>query len=208
MKTPEFKKLILTECDIQFKANGFKVPRKNCILYPINNDFDGWVGLNVATNEGSVKINPFIGVHSQPVAETVATLQNQKYKLGAVATYAVHLGAVCPNLSPVIFDIEDKSDIAAKVERLVHTITEFGVAYAYSIASYEKLIPLLKEKIDMLGGFPESYAVALFNSGERDECFKFLEIHAQNIEKYGDSIVKPFAEFSEGLLKLSSSRAN
>lgn len=205
MKTSEFKKLILTECDNQFKANGFKVPRKSCILYPMNNDFDGWVGLNIAANEGSVKINPFIGVHSQPIAETVATLQNQKYKLGAVATYAVHLGAVCPDISAFIFDVDDKSEIATNVERLVHAITEFGVPYAHSISSYEKLIPLLEEKVDMLGGFPESYAVALFKNGRRDECFEFLEIHAKNIEKYGDSIARPFAEFSKGLAILASS---
>lgn len=203
MNSSEFKKSVLQACDNAFKTAGFKVPRKNCIIYPINDDFFAWVGLNTAANDGVIKINPFVGVHCHPIAETKAKLLETKYQLGATASYAVHLSTLSSAATEFVFDYTNQPDCEREIQRMLNVVTEFGLHYAKQIASYPALIPLLEEKVTMLGGFPESYALALHFDGQSELCQTFLQNHAQTIEQYGEAISKPFEQFCNGLNKIS-----
>lgn len=202
MKSSDFKKVVFNECEEQFKLQNFLVPRKLCVLLPFNDQFIGWVGMNSAVNNDSVEINPFVGIHCPGIFEIEEKLLDLKYKFGSSATTAIHLGEICPEVRAFHFYSSEPESVKIEAERLVSTIVKFGVPYMHSISSYKALIPLLKERVNMLGGFPESYAIALFKNNELEKCIEFLEAHTQKIQRHGGMIVSQFEIFKQGLLKL------
>lgn len=202
MSYSDFKKYVLDECEFSFKENRFYIPRKGCVLLPIDENFLGWVGMNIASNAGMLEINPFVGIHCSEIFRTKSSITKKKYPKGETATFAIHLGEICPEVRAFHFYSSEPESVRVEAERLVATIVKFGVPYMHSIASYNKLIPLLKERVDMLGGFPESYAIALFKNNELEKCVEFLEAHTLNIQGDGGMIVSKFEIFKQGLLKL------
>ncbi len=202
MSYSEFKKDVLNECESYFKENRFYLPRKGCVLLPIDESFLGWVGMNTASNAGLLEINPFVGIHCPEIFRIKSSITKKKYPKGETATFAIHLGEICPEVRAFHFYSSEPESVKFEAMRLVSTILKFDVPYMHSIASYNALIPLLKERVNMLGGFPESYAIALFKNNELEKCAEFLEEHTLNIQSDGGMIVSNFEVFKQGLMKL------
>lgn len=198
----DFKKYVLNECESEFKKQGFYTPRKNCILFELNKEFYGWVGMNTAINSGILEINPFIGVHCKDIMEIRDFLWGSKYKLGDVATVSVHFGTILPTADSFIFSNDNPEHVHAECSRLVSAITDYGIPYMKKISTLDNLIHALEDKVKMLGGFPESYAIALCKNNQAERCLQFLDEHSEVIRPYGGNIVSKFDDFKIGLLNL------
>lgn len=198
----DFKKYVLNECESEFKKQGFYNPRKNCILFQLNKGFYGWVGMNTAINSGTLEINPFVGVHCKEIMEIRDFLWGSKYKLGDIATFAVHFGSILPTADSFLFYHDKPEYVHAEASRLVSSITKYGIPYMEKISTLDNLIHALEGKLKILGGFPESYAIALYKNNETERCLQFLNEHSGVIRPYGGAIASKFYDFKIGLLNL------
>jgi hypothetical protein len=76
-----------------------------------------------------------------------------------------------------------------------------GLPFAESIASYDKLLPLLKARANMLGGCPELVACCLYLMGHKAQPQVFAENFAAKEPAY-------FGAFATGFLRMLKEEAN
>ncbi|MBV6323962.1 hypothetical protein [Duganella violaceipulchra] len=150
------------------------IPRKyDRGVLQLSDGFFAWIGLNTGTHSDFIRINPFVGVHATEVMKVFCAVAGMKWRPGEWATYAVHLGELCPDVQQFIFATE--ADVPGEAARLAQTIAEFGMPYAKTLCSYDTLLPLLKARVPGLGGAPQMYAVTLALNGELAAAQAFLE---------------------------------
>jgi hypothetical protein len=172
MVNSEFIRSVEDACESALVAAGFKRLRRGTIIWEISPSFWGWVGLNEGNHGDMVRINPFIGIHAVDLMKLWDQLDESKYSKGAHATYAIHLGEILPD--ELVFEFHKGKDLSHDAARLAKCVADTGLKYMQSIADYDELIPLFKEFIPTLGGYPERYALALHLSGKHAEAREFV----------------------------------
>ena len=201
MAQSEFDRAVQDACESALVAMGFKRLRRSTIIWEISEKFWGWVGLNRGNHGDMVRVNPFIGIHAVDLMKLCDQLDESKYSKGAYATYAIHLGEILPD--ELVFEFHKGRDLSHDAERLAKCVADAGLTYMRSIADYDVLIPLFKEFIPTLGGYPERYVAALQLSGKHAEAREFV---LNSLNKDGElarisngSILK----FADNFLKLT-----
>jgi hypothetical protein len=189
-----FKQSILLKSYDALEAAGFTRYRKHGVDWPMENGFHCWVGLNSALESEYVEINPFVGVHVVPVEKLATIKEGRKYDR-SVATYAVHMGKLAPDERA--FRFTKDIDITEEAQRLAQFYVDVGLTYALTIGNYEILLPLLQERVPMLGGYPESTAACLYLMGKKDEARSFVENFLGGHEEYFLSFAGPFLKLLE-----------
>lgn len=196
----KFKKQIHLQCFDALERAGFTRFRKEGVDWPLHDGFHGWVGLNTALEPDRVEILPFVGIHVIPI-QKLCSFKGGKYPYKysrSSATYAINMG-----LLESIADDErafafapHQSDafIQSECERLAHLYATAGLDYARSIASYDALLPLLQERVQRLGGYPEQVASCLYLMGRKVEAREFIENFPEKYREYIDDFAKPFLE--------------
>lgn len=180
-------KAVLEACEDALVRHGFKRLRRHSVAWAFSPDFLGWIGLNVGNYPTHVQINPFVGIHCVPLMKLYKEssenkYQPKKYQLGRYATYAVHLGEVCDEgLGGFIFP--EGADIEPVAEELAVAVREHGVPYMQTLTSYEALLPLLRGREPMLGGYPERVAVCLMVLGRQAEALAYLDAKLEEYRK-------------------------
>jgi hypothetical protein len=132
----------------------------------------------------------------------VASLEGKKYQIGSVATYAIHLGELCPTESA--FDFHGPADVDVESTRLAQLIAGTGVPYMRSLASFEALLPLLEGRVSSLGGYPERYAMALRLLGRFDAARTFVRDRQNEYSTRDMSIQQSFDRFAVPFLAQDS----
>lgn len=195
-----FLNLVEKACDFALVQNGFERPRKGTRFFRISADFLGWVGLNKGNQHDFLRINPFIGIHCIPVMKLKAELAGEKYKEGEFATASIHMGEITPDIDQFIFMSD--SNIELEANRLAYEVVTHALPWMKERANYESLIPLLETNIDMLGGFPERYASALYFSGQKEKSRKFVE---ERNDLFGPNSEGPYSlheKFGEPFIRM------
>lgn len=201
MVDSSFVKYVEEECDIALCLLGAKRPRSGTRFFEISKDVLCWIGLNKGRHEESLRINPFIGIHNVPIMSLKAQIDGKKYKKGEFATISVHLGELCSDVEQFIFYEND--DIVVEATRLAKTIYEYGIDYANQFMKIESLLPILKSKIDMLGGYPERYAICLYLSGDIEGAKQFVAATKRKYLTEEDvDTQNRFGEFSQQFLDI------
>ena len=191
---------VLAECGRLFELEGFEVPARGRIYRPLEVDALGWVGLNTSTSISALEIWPNVGIHHVAVMQMVSRLQGRKYVKGDVATYAVSLGSIAPGEGA--FKFLDGGDSRGEARRLVDTVVTHALPWMKRIGSLDEVIPLLRQREDMLGGVPERIAVALHLLGRKDDVLAYL---AQRQACYDSDVANPgvassWRRFAEALI--------
>jgi len=189
-----FVSSVKSACEAALVARGFRRLRQHEVALDISSDFLGWVGLNIGNYATHVRVNPFVGVHCIPIMRTIASLEMDKYQIGSVATYAIHLGDLCP--TEKVLDFSSESDLSSEASRLAEAIKQYGEPYMRSIASIPTLLPLLKDRTNTLGGFPERYAMALRLNNQDDEARAFVIARQQEYSKRERAVRESFDRFA------------
>lgn len=159
-------------CYDALESAGFTRYRTQGVDWPLHNGFHAWVGLNEGWDDEYFEINPFIGIHVIQVERLWTSIKGSKYSRGS-ATYAVHMGELAPN--EVAFRFYPTTDLRSEALRLAELYRDTGLSYARKIASYDALLPLLKERVDMLGAYPERVCCCLHLMGRDEEARSFAE---------------------------------
>lgn len=184
-----FKRAVLLACYDALAAAGFTRYRKEDVDWPLENGFHCWVGLNSNLEKEYFQINPFVGVHVVPIMKLYTSLEGRKYSR-SIATYAVHMGTLSPH-EPV-FEFTRRTDVEAEAARLARLYATVGLSYARSIASYERLLPLLQERVPMLGAYPERVAACLYLMDRKEEARNFVEDFLKTHREYFEGFAVPF----------------
>jgi len=184
-----FQREVLLKCFDALEAVGFTRYRKDGVDWPMQPGFHCWVGLNTSLEEEHLDINPFVGVHVVPVMKLYTSLEGRKYSR-STATYALHMGNLAPKEPLVRFT--PQADVAAEASRLARLYADVGLSYALSIGSYDRLLPLLRERVSMLGAYPERVASCLYLMGRKEEARSFVEGFLQDNPDYFEGFAVPF----------------
>lgn len=187
-----YKQTVRKQCYDALTKAGFTRFRKESVDWPFENEFHCWVGLNTALKPDYVEISPFVGLHVVPI-EKITAIKSGKYQRKydrSVATYAVHMGELAPKEQAFRFSRE--TDVAAEASRLARLYVGVGLPYAGSMASYERLLPLLQSRIPWLGGYPESVAACLYLMDRKDEARAFVEDFLKQKKDYFEGFAVPF----------------
>jgi hypothetical protein len=83
-----------------------------------------------------------------------------------------------------VFRFDRHTDIDAEASRLARLYCETGMSYAKSIGSYDRLLPLLQSRVEMLGAYPERIAACLYLMGRRDEANEFVRSFLEGHRDY------------------------
>ena len=185
-------------CDKALGEKGFVRPRRGSRYWELNDNFLGWVGLNIGAHPEFVRINPFIGIHIVPVMERIASLEHKKYRKGDIATVALHLGEVAPDVPEFVFQgIAAAEDEAA---RLASIIYEYAVPWFQRHANYEVILEMLLQEDYRLGGIPERAAVTMVAMGQIDRAREYIRAKLSEYREAKSPYLPWFEPFSEALL--------
>jgi hypothetical protein len=168
------------------------LPESGCGL-AVGKRFHCWVGLNTGLEKDHVQINPFVGVHVVPIEKLWTSEKSGKYPGKydrSHATYALHMGRLAPD--ETVFRFAPPMDVDAGAARLAQLYSTVGLAYAKSIATYERLLPLLQERVEMLGAYPERVACCLYLMGRKVEAQAFVEDFLPKNREYFEGFAIPF----------------
>ncbi len=201
-----FKKAVRLKCYDALEREGFARFAKEGVDWPLSDGFHCWVGLNSGLYPDRVEINPFVGVHVVPIAK-LRVLEGRKYDR-RIATYAIHMGELPGARDEQAFAFTTtQSDIfiASESQRLAHLYATVGFNYAQSIASYEALLPLLKGRLHLLGGYPENVACCLFLMGRVGEAYAFAQDFLAQEPGYFRSFAIPFLHMIESEVREGNS---
>lgn len=188
-----YKQVVWQHCYDALTEAGFARFRKEGVDWPFGNGFHCWVGLNTAIEPEYVEINPFVGVHVVPIEKLWSSLKTGKYPgkySRSTATYAVHMGELVPKER--VFRFARETDIATEAARLARLYVNVGLPYAESMASYERLLPLLQGRISRLGAYPERVASCLYLMDRKEEARAFVEDFVKRYPDYFEGFAVPF----------------
>lgn len=188
-----YKRLVRLKCYDALESAGFVRYRKEGVDWPMENGFHCWVGLNTVVEQGCVEINPFVGVHVVPIEKLWTSLKTGRYPgryHRGDATYGLHMGELAPKER--VFRFDRQTDVAAEADRLARLYTDVGLSYALSIGTYSRLLPLLRERIAMLGGYPERVASWLYLMDQKEEARAFAESFLKGQQDYFEGFADPF----------------
>lgn len=201
-----FAQSVEDQCDKELVALGLKRPRKGTRYLEITDNFLGWVGLNRGSFEGHLRINPFIGIHCIPIMKLREELQGNRYKKGQYATFAIHLGEICPDIKQFIF--EDDGNMCAEAKRLSSTIREYGFPWMNEHANYERLLPLIESRTATLGGYPQSVALGYFLMGRNEKAHEFVTLNSEIFYKDENDPKSIYNRFTEPFLKFLNDKSS
>lgn len=187
-----YKQVVRQHCYDALAEAGFTRFRKEGVDWPMEHGVHCWVGLNATVEAGYISVNPFVGVHVVPV-EKLISIKVGKYPMKydrRVATFAVHMGQLTPNARA--FHFTQQTDLKAEAARLARLYTDVGLSYALSIGTYELLLPLLLDRVPMLGAYPERVAACLYLMCRKDEARAFVEDFLKENRDYFEGFAVPF----------------
>lgn len=196
----EFVNLVERVCIAALKKRGFESPRSRTRFIRLDINFLGWVGLNRENYTDHLQINPFIGIHCIPVMKLKAELAQDKYKEGDLATHAMHMSTIAPDVTQFIF--ADDTDLEAEADRLADEIVVYALPWMKAHANYEGLITLLKPNIEMLGGYPEKFAAALYFSGQASAARNFVEERVDLFDPQYEGPYSLYQKFGKPFLEI------
>lgn len=199
-----FLKEVDDACEAALQSLGFSRPRRGTIYLDINEEFLGWVGLNVGNHGDLVRINPNIGIHCRPVEELRKSLvanEKQRYRKGDVSTYGVPLGTQTPEDTDAI-QFAVGHPLNREARRLSMLIGEYGVPWMLRHASYDALVPLLEQRFAYLPNYPDKLVAMYYFSGAVDRSVQFIEEVQTILRKEEDpTLLRQFERFSVPFLK-------
>ena len=141
-----------------------------------------WVGLNQAKRQGSIEINPMVGVRNQDVESLVADLNEEPFNPYIPPTAALNVGYLTDQKKYMAFFFDGTRADEGIVADLVTLVNEVASNFLTENASLAGLIETIKTSNRLI---PEQVAyrlpVALSLAGLNDEASSVLEAKVVDI---------------------------
>lgn len=187
-----FANNVLSLCVEKFVDAGFTKFKGSNIYMKSKNGFHGWVGLNQGLYSDRFQINPYVGIHCEPIERLISQLRGTQYDR-CIASLSTHMGSLAPQEDIVVFYPEQQLEL--EVERLVNLYVTYGLPYYKEHQTYESLLPYFLDKAELLGGYPESIAVTYFLMGEYEASKGFVEAFRRKEPDYFETFATAFSKY-------------
>lgn len=172
------------------------------VIFPLSEQSLVWVGINLGRHGEALRLNPFVGIHSIPVMTLVDKMVGARYQKGRYATFAVHLGELAPDVE--VFEVRNESDAESEGKRIAAVVEELALPWLVKHSTLSELLPCLKSRLQMLGGYPERYAAAIASAGDLESAKAFVRNKLAEYRSDDPAVLEHFEKFAMPFLQLQS----
>ncbi len=135
--------MVVSRATEKLKEIGFKKKAGNVYIFEPAKDFLGWLGLNHASREGVVEINPVVGVKSQELENLLPGMLLEKPHPYLTPTISISLGYLMPEGCYRAWFFKNEIDLP-QVADLVEAVGLYGAPFINSSLTIEALEQYLK----------------------------------------------------------------
>ena len=126
--------------------HGFKKRSKEILTFDLSSEFLGWLGLNraVQRGDGSLAINPVIGVRYQRLERAYSELMDENFHAYIPPTLSVNIGYLMPDNSYKTWSFFNKSNNQRIVDDMVAAIEKYGISFMDTMSNEDAILEALK----------------------------------------------------------------
>ena len=194
-------KAVLSALTTRLSAVGFTSRKQGILTKSLSEDVLGWIGLNRATEQGGVEINPVVGVRHQALEMLVAELSGDKYDEVLPPTIAMNVGYTSSEGRYIAYLFGAADEILRTADRCVEHIERDGMSFMTANSSLPALIQTLRTSTRSM---PEQTAyrlpVALDLQGDYAGSKSAVEAKVSAVGSRTDPAALQYAAFAKNLL--------
>ena len=183
--------------------NGFKKRSGPILTLDLSAEFLGWLGLNraVQRGDGSLAINPVIGVRYQRLERVYSDLMDEKFHTYIPPTLSVNIGYLMPENSYKTWLFNEKTENQRIVDDMVAAIDKYGISFMDSMSNEDAILEALKVSDYSM---PESrkFRLPLINymHGDIERTREELTRTLEEVNKREDMAAQYYRKFAQRLI--------
>lgn len=181
---------------------GFQKRDAGIATLKLSDEAFGWIGLNKAVfpREGSMTINPVVGVRNQRIEKLEAELCGGPFSDYVPPTLAGNIGYIAPEDNYHTFAFSSEK-IETIVDELVGYVAKHGVPFMKKNADLATLVKSMQTPTLRLGNSDLTYRLpaGLFLLGRFDEAQAILKRELEKIAGRTDAATLRYQKFAAGL---------
>lgn len=202
MKSGQIHKLA---AEIISQRCSLKKGRNGQYIWPINEEFLGWMGLNIVVRKPAnlVTINPVLGIRSSEVQATIAFIEGDTPHKYEPPTFSQNIGYFMPLLTYKVYECRPcENEIRAIIENIIENIEEYIIPFWQSHWSLDCLNEILLKKGGVWEDVTERLLTIAYLQG-KDEA-DLSSLYQERLEQVENSNVcrERVRFFFEKLLKV------
>ena len=121
---------------------GFKRQSEGIFIFPVNEDFNGWIGLNSSTKYTDLLINPVVGIGSKKIINFFYKIRGNKPTRKIYPVINLPLKSLT-NFSYKSNWICNFDDIFIEVKKMTSFINSDAIIYIQKNANFESMLDLM-----------------------------------------------------------------
>jgi hypothetical protein len=171
----EFIKAVDSALEAALVDHGFLRLRKLDFVFPIDDEFDGWIGLNRNNKYarfGSIGLYAGWGAHCPEIEQFTSMCRGVKYKRGAICTAPLSWNTP-PTTRPFTFLATE--NLVQKADEVAMFYRNEAVPRVLEHASYGAIIPCLEGNVPNWGGWDQSLLLAYQLAGQTDQAKAYAQ---------------------------------
>lgn len=200
----DFIKEVLETCERRLTISGMRRRKSGIGTWPLSDDFQGWIGLNVETRrgDGTMVVNPNVGVRCDRIHRIIASVRSEKFHAYSPPTIVQGLGYLMPQRTYVPFVFHKNTRISQVADDLADAVEQYGIPYMRRNANLKAIIERL-DRPPRQAGWEESgerLLAAYHVAGDREGIERVISERIDEGEEKAVNL-KGFVDFSNRLLK-------
>ncbi len=183
-------------------VRGYKKRTGQIFTLELSTEFLGWLGLNRAVNrgDGSMAINPVVGVRFQVLEHTLARIMDEDPQTYVPPTISINVGYLMPESTYQTWVFEERADNQKTMVEMLSAVEKYGRPFMISMADLESIQRAFEAKEYSL---PENrkYRLPLIYHmrGEGDRVHAELQKELTEIGEREDLAAQQYRQFAERL---------
>jgi len=185
--------------------HGYKKRSSQIFTLDLSSEFLGWLGLNraVQRGDGSLAINPVIGVRYQRLERILADLMDEEFHAYIPPTLSVNIGYLMPDNSYKTWSFFEKTNNLRIVDDMVAAIKKYGISFMDAMSNEDAILEALKVSDYSM---PESrkFRLPLINylRGDIEQARAELMTTLEEVNNREDMAAQYFREFTQRLITI------
>lgn len=170
-----FIKAVDNALETALADHGFLRLRKLAFVFPVDDEFDGWIGLNRNNKYarfGSIDLYAGWGVHCPTIEQFTSDCRGAKFRRGEACTAPLSWSN---HPTTRHFKFWATEDIAQKADEVALFYRNEAVPRMLENASYSAIIPNLEENAPNWGGWDQSLLLAYQLAGRAEQAKAYLQ---------------------------------
>lgn len=183
--------------------------RRESGIYTIGlaENVDGWLGLGSVLHEGTLEINPVVGVRHMLIEKLVAELEQKECPLHSPSTIGIHLGYVMPENTYVPWFFSVGAGNQQTVQMMIGAISDWGFVYMRAHTTISAMKDRMiggRHGVPGVGQNLMRIAAAHLLLGEEERARELVSRHVKSIEARTDDAAELFRRFAERVIDAAS----